>query len=58
MRSVNGGLVIVIGFLLLYVAVTGKLGCLSAAWQCLSGGTDGGVTPLSGPPGSGGGVAW
>lgn len=37
MRSVNGGLVIVIGFLLLYIAVTGKMDCLASCWSCLTG---------------------
>jgi hypothetical protein len=56
MRNVNGALVIIIGFLLLYVAVTGKIDCLLTCWQCLTG--SGGVKTETGPAGTGGGVSW
>jgi hypothetical protein len=48
MRGVNGALVIIIGFVLLYVAVTGKLDCLAQCWQCLTGTGDGVKTERDG----------
>lgn len=41
MRTVNGSLLVVVGLVVLYLAITGKLERVGDAWRALTGGASG-----------------
>lgn len=62
MKSIGGSGLVIIGFLFLYLAITGRLDCFFQFIACVTGQTDPGVSggaSSTAPSGSGtGGINW